>query len=162
MFCSWFVRLSTTGGFTSWCVMNITYIYFRTCLLVYCFGGIRTIFLGRGMLAQGFDLTANSYHNRFQPYVAYWGAGWTIFFILINGFKVFWHFNTTDFLTACKHFLICRDGVFWLTYRKDINIPIFFVLYFGYKFTKKTSFWKPEEMDFVTVRCFLVGISPDC
>ena len=56
---------------------------------------------GRGMIAQGFDLTKNSYHNRFQPYVAYWGTGWTIFFILINGFEVFWSFNATDFLTAC-------------------------------------------------------------
>jgi len=57
--------------------------------------------LGRGMLAQGYDLTKNSYHNRFQPYIAYWGAGWTLFFILINGFSVFWDFNASGFLTAC-------------------------------------------------------------
>jgi amino acid transporter len=112
---NWFVRLSTTGGFTSWCVMNVSYIYFR-----------------RGLLAQGYDMTKNSYHNRFQPYVAYWGAGWTLFFIIINGFEVFWNFNATGFLTAY------------------INIPIFFALYFGFKFIKKTSFWKPHEMDFVT------------
>ena len=57
--------------------------------------------LGRGMLAQGYDLTKNSYHNRFQPYIAYWGAGWTLFFILINGFSVFWDFTASGFLTAC-------------------------------------------------------------
>jgi len=112
---TWFVNLSTTGGFTSWFVMNVTYIFFR-----------------RGMLAQGYDLTKNSYHNRFQPYIAYWGAGWTLFFILINGFSVFWHFNASGFLTAY------------------INIPIFLVLYLGYKFTFRTKFWKPQEMDFVT------------
>ncbi|KAF8956961.1 general amino acid permease 1 [Flammula alnicola] len=112
---NWFVNLSTTGGFTSWFVMNVTYIFFR-----------------RGMLAQGYDLTKNSYHNRFQPYIAYWGAGWTLFFILINGFKVFWAFNASGFFTAY------------------VNIPIFVVLYVGYKVTKRTKFWKPLEMDFVT------------
>jgi len=112
---TWFVNLSTTGGFTSWFVMNVTYIRFR-----------------KGMLAQGFDLTTNSYHNRFQPYIAYWGAGWTFFFIFINGFKVFWNFNVSDFFTDY------------------VNIPIFVVLYFGFKITKRTSFWKPHEMDFVT------------
>lgn len=33
----------------------------------------------------------------------------------------------------------------------DVNILIFGVLYFGYKWIKRTKFWKPEEMDFVTV-----------
>ncbi|KIM44430.1 hypothetical protein M413DRAFT_353125 [Hebeloma cylindrosporum] len=111
----WFVNLSTTGGFTSWFVMNVTYIFFR-----------------RGLLAQGYDPTTNSYHNRFQPYIAYWGAGWTLFFILINGFSVFWKFTAAGFLTAY------------------INIPIFVVLYFGYKIVFRTKFWKPLEMDFVT------------
>jgi len=112
---TWFVNLSTTGGFTSWFIMNVTYIRFR-----------------KGLLAQGYDPTTNSYHNRFQPYISYWGAGWTMFFILVNGFSVFWHFNASGFFTAY------------------VNIPIFVVLYFGYKFTMKTQFWKPEEMDFVT------------
>ncbi|KAH9479305.1 Dicarboxylic amino acid permease [Psilocybe cubensis] len=111
----WFVNLSTTGGFTSWFVMNITYIYFR-----------------RGMLAQGYDLTKNSYHNKWQPYVSYWGAAWTLFFIFVNGFAVFWNFDAAGFLTAY------------------INIPIFVVLYLGYKVWKRTQIWDPMEMDFVT------------
>jgi len=57
---------------------------------------------------------------------------WTLFFIVINGYAVFWHFNATDFLTAY------------------INIPIFAFLYFGYKIVMRTKIWKPEEMDFVT------------
>ena len=32
----------------------------------------------------------------------------------------------------------------------DINIPLFFLLYFGWKFYKRTKMWKPDEMDFVT------------
>lgn len=59
--------------------------------------------LGRGMLAQGFDLKKNVYNNRLQPYIAYWGAFWTALFILVNGFKVFFKWNVSDFLTACKY-----------------------------------------------------------
>ena len=32
----------------------------------------------------------------------------------------------------------------------DINIPIFIVLFVGWKVAKRTQFWKPHEMDFVT------------
>ncbi|KAF8892161.1 general amino acid permease 1 [Infundibulicybe gibba] len=112
---NWLVSLSTTGGFLSWFSINLTYVFFR-----------------RGMKAQGFDLTKNVYHNRLQPYIAYWGMGWTVFFTLVNGFQVFFQFNASDFLTAY------------------INIPIFAALYFGYKIFKRTSIWRPKEMDFVT------------
>jgi len=85
------------------------------------------------MKAQGFDLTKNAYNNKWQPYVAYWGCGWTMFFILINGFAVFFgKFNVSNFFTAY------------------VNIPIFLILYVGYKIVKGTKVWKPLEMDFVT------------
>ncbi|KAF9466187.1 general amino acid permease 1 [Collybia nuda] len=112
---NWFVNLSATGGFFTWFSINLTYVFFHS-----------------GMKAQGFDLTKNIYHNSFQPYVAYWGMGWTMFFILVNGYAVFWDFNASDFFTSY------------------VNIPIFVVLYVGYKVTKRTQFWKPEERDFVT------------
>jgi yeast amino acid transporter len=111
----WFVSLSTTAGFSSWFAMNLTYIFFR-----------------RGLIAQGYDPAQNAYHNRFQPYIAYWGVGWTLFFILINGFNVFWKFNASGFLTAY------------------ISIPLFVGLYFFWKVYKRTKIWKPLEMDFVT------------
>ncbi|KAG6872319.1 hypothetical protein C0995_010922 [Termitomyces sp. Mi166 len=112
---NWFVNLVTTAGFTGWFCSNLTYIFFR-----------------RGMKAQGRDLKANVYHNPLQPFVAYWGVFWTLFFILVNGFAVFFDFNASGFLTSY------------------LNIPIFLVLYLGYKFYKRTKIWKPEEMDFVT------------
>ena len=55
------------------------------------------------MIAQGFDLRKNAYNNRLQPYLAYWGVFWTLFFILVNGYAVFWHFNASDFLIACMY-----------------------------------------------------------
>ncbi|KAF8645075.1 hypothetical protein AX16_008133 [Volvariella volvacea WC 439] len=112
---NWFVNLSTTGGFFSWFSINLTYVYFH-----------------RGMKAQGFDLRKNVYNNPLQPYLAYWGIGWTIFFILVNGFKVFFDFNASDFFTSY------------------INIPIFVGLYVGYKVVKRTRMWKLHEMDFTS------------
>jgi len=111
----WLVSLGASGGFIAWFSMNLTYLCWR-----------------RGMLAQGFDLKKNAYHNRFQPYIAYWGAFWNLLFILINGFQVFFKWNVSDFLTSY------------------INIPIFITLYLFWKFWKRTSIWKPEEMDLVT------------
>jgi yeast amino acid transporter len=55
------------------------------------------------MIAQGFDLTKNAYTNRLQPYIAYWGIFWTLFFVIINGFAVFWKFTAAKFLTACMY-----------------------------------------------------------
>jgi amino acid transporter len=112
---TWFVNLSTTGGFFSWFVINLTYIFFR-----------------RGMLAQGFNIKDNVYNNRLQPFIAYWGCFWTGFFIIINGFKVFFQWNTADFFTAY------------------INIVLFVSLYVFWKIYKRTRIWKPEEMDLVT------------
>ena len=108
-------------------------------------------FPDRGMKAQGFDRTKNAYYSPLQPYLAYWGIFWTAFFMLINGFTVFWDFNASDFLTSCSFCLSLLHPTSDFA-NSDINIPIFAGLYFGYKITKRTSIWKPEEMDFVTVR----------
>jgi len=112
---NWLVSLGTTAGYFGWFAINVTYIRWR-----------------QGMLVQGFDLKKNIYNNRFQPYVAYWGAFWNAVFILVNGFKVFFVWNTTNFLTSY------------------ISIPIFFSFYIFWKIYKRTSFWKAEEMDLTT------------
>ncbi|KAJ7483172.1 general APC amino acid permease [Mycena latifolia] len=112
---NWFVNIVTTGGFIGWFAINLTYVFFH-----------------RGMKAQGYDLTKNVYNNPFQPYLAYWGMAWTSIFILMNGYAVFFKFESSLFLTAY------------------INIPIFAALYFGYKIVYRTRIWKPMEMDFVT------------
>ncbi|KAJ7663792.1 general amino acid permease 1 [Mycena polygramma] len=112
---NWFVNVVTTGGFIGWFSINLTYVFFH-----------------RGMTAQGYDLKKNVYNNPFQPYLAYWGIGWTLLFVFMNGYAVFFKFETSLFLTAY------------------INIPIFAALYFGYKIICRTRVWKPLEMDFVT------------
>ncbi|KAG6812338.1 hypothetical protein H0H92_003325 [Tricholoma furcatifolium] len=86
----------------------------------------------RGMKAQGRDVKQNVYHNPLQPYIAYWGVFWTLVFVLVNGFEVFFNFTASGFLTSY------------------LNIPIFTGLYLGYKIFNRTKIWKPEERDFVT------------
>ena len=83
---------------------------------------------------------------------------WITIFILINGFEVFWSFNTSKFLTACAYCpsprferrLCVLTLVFYIRASPDINVPIFFVLWAGWKLFKRTKVWKPHEMDFVT------------
>ncbi|KAM6496675.1 general amino acid permease 1 [Amanita muscaria] len=100
--------------------------------LVDSLGGSPSISRISSSVGQGFDVKKNVYNSPLQPFIAYWGCFWTFIFMLINGFRVFFSFNVTDFLTAY------------------INIVIFLSLYFFWKIFKRTSFWKPEEMDFVT------------
>ena len=84
------------------------------------------------MRAQGFDRKKLIYYSSLQPWLSYWGVFWITIFILINGFAVFFVWDTSDFLVAY------------------INIPVFAALYLGYKIWKRTKFWKPQDMDFVT------------
>jgi len=69
---------------------------------MYSFSCLVSEWLGRGLVAQGFDPKKNAYNNSWQPYLSYWGAAWTLFFIFINGFEVFWDFNASGFLTSCE------------------------------------------------------------
>ncbi|THU90618.1 general amino acid permease 1 [Dendrothele bispora CBS 962.96] len=111
----WLVNIVTIGSLISWLTINVTFLFFR-----------------RGMIAQGIDMRKNVYHNRYQPWLALWGVLWLSMFILVNGYAVFFQWNTTDFLVAY------------------INIPIFAALYFGYKIIMRTKIWKPHEMDLIT------------
>jgi len=112
---NWFVNLSATAGFFTWFSINLTYLRFW-----------------RGHKVQGRDLTELAYNNPLQPGLAIWGVFWTAIFILVNGYKVFFKWNTADFLTAY------------------INIPIFFGLWIGWTIYMRQPFWRADEMDFVT------------
>lgn len=112
---NWLVGLTTTSSFFSWLVINVTFTRFRS-----------------GMLFQGIDPKLNNYHNRSQPWIAYWAIFWLSIFILISGYSVFFRWSTSKFVTSY------------------LNFPIFFGLYLGYKYLNKTKFWKASEMDFHT------------
>src|SRR5690349_942230 len=102
-------------------------------------------------MISGIDRTNFIYYSRLQPYLSYWGVFWTALFIPVNGFAVFFNFNASNFLTACMNSQIAHycDPAFD-TFYTDINIPIFFGLYLGWKLYKRTTFWKARDMDFTT------------
>ena len=89
---------------------------------------------GCGHRAQGLDRTQLAYWNPLQPGLAVWGVFWTSVFILVNGYQVFFVWNMPNFLTAY------------------INIPIFLALWIGWTVSMRSSFWRADEMDFITVR----------
>ncbi|TFY63642.1 hypothetical protein EVG20_g6228 [Dentipellis fragilis] len=104
---NWFVSLSTVGGFFTWAAINVTYIRFW-----------------HGLRAQGIDRKQFVYYSALQPGLAWWGLFWVVFFTLINGFEVFFVWDTSAFLTAY------------------INIPIFFALWIFWRVFKRTKFWR--------------------
>ena len=137
---------SSAGGEWMWHISS------SVCTIVQCPGlPLKYPFTDRGFRAQGFDRKQLVYFSSLQPWLSIWGIFWTTIFILINGFQVFWSFNASDFLTACMHGTVKSLQRTLTLFILDINIPLFVILYFGWKLFKRTKIWKPLEMDFVTV-----------
>ncbi|GAA5934760.1 hypothetical protein JCM10213_007856 [Rhodosporidiobolus nylandii] len=89
----------------------------------------------RAMKAQGMSRDELPWKAPGQPYIAWAGLGITALVTLFKGFDSFVHkFNHKTFIT---HYL---------------GIPIYIVLYLGWKFYHKTSFVKPQEVDLVSGR----------
>lgn len=147
---NWLVNLTTIGGFFTWWAINISFIRFYQGLKAQGkpsrLAFIRMVLIYKYI---GIDRTQFIYYSNLQPWLSYWGVFWTALFIIINGFAVFFDFNASDFITACK----CISVSFIALVSNllvDINVPIFFALYGGWKIYKKTKFWKTRDMDFVT------------
>lgn len=95
---------------------------------------ITAIRFRRGLKAQGIDPKNLPWYSKLMPFAAYWGLGWTIIIILFAKWSVFLkgRWNTASFIT------------------NYLPIPVFFILYFGYKFWYRTKLIRASEMDFVT------------
>lgn len=89
------------------------------------------IFMSRAMKAQGIPRSRLPHTWRYTP-IASWISGIASFiFLLTGGYKNFVH----------GHFLVSS---FFSSY---FVIPLSIVLYFGWKFWKKTKFLRPEEVE---------------
>ncbi|KAF3011682.1 hypothetical protein E8E14_007468 [Neopestalotiopsis sp. 37M] len=87
----------------------------------------------KGLKAQGIDRNTLAYKAPFQPYLSYYGLFMCVIVLIFGGFTAFLGtFDTSSFIT---------------TY---FPIPFFVVLFFGYKFVKKSKFIDPMDMDFKT------------
>ncbi|KAJ5634706.1 hypothetical protein N7528_002548 [Penicillium herquei] len=85
----------------------------------------------KGLKAQGIDRKTLPYRAPFQPYLSYYGMSVCILVIIFGGFSAFIHsFDVSSFVT---------------TY---LPVPLFAVLFFGYKFWNKSKMIDPMKMDF--------------
>lgn len=119
----YFVNLVTIFGLLTWISILITHICFV-----------------RARKAQGIDNSQVAYVSPFGA-AGSWGA--LVFSCLIGIFRGF-HLFCHKALNPGKGF----DGpTFVTTY---LGIPLFIILFCGWKFYHKTSWWKPEEADLYT------------
>jgi len=87
-----------------------------------------------GLKAQGLTRDMLPYSNPFQPFLAWYSLIWVILIILFADWSVFLKGNWDHAAFITNYF----------------PIPVFIILYFGYKFWKGTKIVPPSEMDFVT------------
>ncbi|KAI4149961.1 MAG: hypothetical protein LQ340_004336 [Diploschistes diacapsis] len=87
--------------------------------------------------AQGIDRDTLIFKSPFQPYMAWISLIYFSIIILFNGFYAFYPFDITNFATAY------------------VGIPIYFILYFGWKFAKGTKWIPAAEVDLFTGKAAL-------
>ncbi|KAL7791568.1 amino acid permease/ SLC12A domain-containing protein [Trichoderma ceciliae] len=87
----------------------------------------------RALKAQGISRDSLPYKAWFMPYAAWYALVWTFVMAFVGGYTVFLplpgYWNVPDFLFSYA------------------MIFVYPVLYFGYKFVRKTKILKPEEVD---------------
>jgi amino acid transporter len=122
---AWFQNLCTIASLFTWVSICIAYIKFHAALK-----------------AQGVDRNTLVFKAHFQPYLAWIALIFFSMIIIFNGFHVFvgehhQNWNVTAFLAAY------------------IGVPIFFVLYGGWKIFKRSPFIKAEDADITTGKAAL-------
>lgn len=109
-----------------------------TAAVLLCWFGISLTYLRfyYACKVQGLDRNLLPYKSPFQPYLGWIGTIATLIILIFNGFYVFLsgNWNISSFLTAY------------------IGIPIYVVLYFGYKWWRKTSLIALKDIDLDTGR----------
>jgi len=89
----------------------------------------------RGLRAQGLTTDILPYFNRFQPFLAWYSLVWVLLIIIFADWGVFLKGNWDHAAFITNYF----------------PIPVFLILYFGYKIVKKTTIVP-------CAHCFLLSI----
>lgn len=84
--------------------------------------------------AQGHSVDELPFKSLWYPWNAYFGLGANIFLALIQGWSTFAPFEAGPFVDAY------------------ILLPLFPIIYFGYKFINKTKLWSIHEIDLLSGR----------
>lgn len=123
-----FLQVSTSAGVVLQWFVNLVTASQLINFAVMCFTFTRFY---NALKAQGIDRRTLPYRGYFQPYAAWFGFACTFVMAFLGGYTVFLpgQWDIPSFL-----FSYTMIGVFPL-------------LYFGFKFIKKTRIYKPEEVD---------------
>ncbi|KAH6606982.1 hypothetical protein Trco_006135 [Trichoderma cornu-damae] len=125
-----FLRLSSgTAVVLNWFVSLVT----ASQLINFCSVCVSYLCFHRALKAQGISRDSLPYKAWFMPYAAWYALVWTFVMAFVGGYTVFLplpgFWNVPDFL---------------FSYAMIFVYPL---LYFGYKFVRKTKIHKPEEVD---------------
>ncbi|RDA91468.1 hypothetical protein CP533_3749 [Ophiocordyceps camponoti-saundersi (nom. inval.)] len=125
-----FLQLHTSSAIVlSWLVSLNT----ASQLINFAMVCVTYLFFYRALKAQGINRRHLPYRARFMPFAAWYALVGTVVMAFVGGYKVFLplpgFWNVPDFLFSYT------------------MIPMFPMLYFAWKFTHKTSVYKPEEVD---------------
>ncbi|KIW71391.1 hypothetical protein PV04_03565 [Phialophora macrospora] len=117
------------GGATvfSWFANLVT----TAALFTWCSICVAYIGFDKAVRAQGVNQDELAFRGRFQPYLAWSSLGFFVLLIIFNGFAVFTHGNWD-----VQKFVVAYIG-----------IPIYIILFFGWKLLKKTKIRAPGEVD---------------
>ncbi|CAI4210957.1 unnamed protein product [Parascedosporium putredinis] len=88
----------------------------------------------RAWIAQGHSVDELPFKALWYPWNAYFGLGANIFLAIVQGWSTLSPFDAGNFVDAY------------------ILLPLFGVIYFGYKFIFKTKYWNLHEIDLQTGR----------
>ncbi|TEY71385.1 hypothetical protein BOTCAL_0094g00290 [Botryotinia calthae] len=119
----YFVNLVTMFGLLTWISILISHIYFV-----------------RARRAQGVQNTEMAYVAPLGIYGSYGALAFCILIAIFKGFALFCYKKTAKAGTKP----VFDHSTFITTY---LGIPLYFIMFFGYKYTMKTKILRPEEAD---------------
>jgi amino acid transporter len=124
---------------------NTVFVWFQNLttiasLFTWCSICIACIKFNRALKAQGVDRSELIFKAPFQPYTAWFALVFFTIIIVFNGFYAFTPWSVQDFITAY------------------VGIPIYFVLYFGWKIFKRTKIIRSRDADIFSGKAALDAV----
>ncbi|KAK4465972.1 amino acid permease/ SLC12A domain-containing protein [Cladorrhinum samala] len=114
---NWLLNISGVAGLTTWGSTCASYIGFR-----------------RALIAQGMPRSDLPYAGAWQPFMAWYGLGFTVLIAFTQGFTAFIKWSVSDFFAAY------------------ISLILFAILWIGHKLKYRQGFVNPADADIVRGR----------
>lgn len=104
----------------------------------------------KALAARGMSRDDLPYKAPFQPWGSWFAFGSTIIITIFKGFDTFIPFNSANFVTYVLECLQHLSKELIQSFRSYIGIPIFLILWLGYKLVYRTRVIPPKDVDLVS------------